>query len=583
MARFSEQWLAKLLEKSEIVEVLSEYMSLEQRGTRLWAKCPWHSERNASFCVSPDRQMYYCFSCKKGGGVINFIMENEKFSYMEAVSMLAERANMELPAADADDSGYQKKKEYRKRLYAMMRELAIYYHRNLYTAEGQGALQYLEQRGIAGQIKPYGLGFAKNKYDDAHQFLSTKGYTLQEMLDAGVVRHKDGRVYDFFRNRAMFPIQNVYGDVIGFGGRVMDDSEPKYLNSGETLIFNKRYNLYALNLVRKKRSIQNIILTEGYMDTVALAGAGIENAVASLGTAFTPGQARLLRKYTQKVFLCYDGDEAGVKAALRAVDILAAEKLQVGVILLPDGLDPDDYINRYGVEAFRKLGKEAYSITAFKLHIMARDYDFTVPDEVVAYATKAVELIASLENELEKERFVRQLMEQTGLSQNSLQRQMEKFSGQVKGNTLVINEANLQEKEIEDEGRLLATLLERPDLIEDLRISKKLFTSEVYKNVLSYMESEIKKGIMPTGAEIISVFPNESEKIAALLMETVPEGTSHGDYAEVLIGKIETTGLRKQRDALLTKLHELDEAAKEEAMRKIAEINLDLHKMNKNF
>ena len=219
--------LIHILSKNDIVQVIGEYVTLTRKGSRFWASCPWHAERNPSFCVSPDKQMFYCFSCKKGGGVINFIMENEKLSYVEAVSLLAERVGMTLPEETGDED-YQKKKAYRKRLHGLMRELAVYYNHTLKGEEGREALAYMKRRGAAAQIMPFGLGYAKNSFDDALRFLKAQGYTVKEMLDAGVVKQKDGRVYDVFRNRVMFPIQNVFGDVIGFGGRVMDDGIPKY-------------------------------------------------------------------------------------------------------------------------------------------------------------------------------------------------------------------------------------------------------------------------------------------------------------------------------------------------------------------
>ena len=232
MGRFNTRSSVQLLEKSDIVEVIGEYVHLQRKGTRLWATCPWHAERNPSFCVTPEKQMFYCFSCKKGGGVINFVMEQEKMSYLEAVQFLAERAGMEMPEFE-DNEAYKKKKAYLKRLQGMMKELALYYHHNLLAPEGEKAREYLKRRKITGVIRTYGLGFAKDEYDAAYRFLLKKGYSLREMLDTGVVRSRDGKNYDFFRNRVIFPIQNVFGDVIAFGGRVMDQGEPKYLNSGE--------------------------------------------------------------------------------------------------------------------------------------------------------------------------------------------------------------------------------------------------------------------------------------------------------------------------------------------------------------
>ena len=421
MARFSEEWLARLLDKNDIADVIGEYVHLERKGTRLWAACPWHAEKNPSFCVTPEKQMFYCFSCKKGGGVINFIMEQEKLSYFEAVQFLADRVGMEMPEVQENEA-YQKKKAYTKRLQEMMKQLALHYHENLWKPEGKVAREYLQKRQISNVIRTYGIGFARDAYDDAYRFLRDKGYSLREMMDAGVVRSRDGRNYDFFRNRVMFPIQNAFGDVIAFGGRVMDQGEPKYLNSGETYLFNKRYHLYSLNQVRKKRDLQNIVLTEGYMDVVGMRAVGVDNVVASLGTALTREQTRLLKKYTNRVYLCYDGDAAGQNASLRAIDLLQAEGLRTSVMCMPDGMDPDDFARTRGKDAFLELQKQSLSGVEFKLRMLRANYDMQQGDQVVEYATRAVELIGGLQNELEKERYIRQLAQETKLSEASLQR-----------------------------------------------------------------------------------------------------------------------------------------------------------------
>ncbi|MGI6663966.1 MAG: DNA primase [Christensenellaceae bacterium] len=582
MARFSDEWLQTLLEKSNIVDVIGEYVTLEQRGTRLWARCPWHSERNASFCVSPDKDMFYCFSCKKGGGVINFIMENEKFTYLEAVAFLAERAGMSMPD-EIDNEAYQKKKAYRKRLVLLLRDLALFYHQNLYSAAGEEALLYIQQRKIEKQIKPFGLGFALNAYDSAYQFLKEKGYTLQEMVDSGAVRHRDGKIYDFFRNRVMFPVQNVFGDVIGFGGRVLDDSEPKYLNTGETTVFNKRYHLYALNLVRKKQGIKNIILTEGYMDTVSLAGAGIENAVASLGTAFTKEQAKLLKRYTNRVYICYDGDRAGKEAALRAIDILENEGLRVSVIDLPEGMDPDDYIKKYGVEAFRKLGRDALAGMAYKLKRLEENYHMNQQDQVVEYATAAIAQLETLENELEKEQYVKQISKKTGLSHESLFRQLQKGVNKKSESTLTVNTHLLESLEVDEEGKVISLLLERPDLAEQKMLSADIFSNETYQRIYLYISSEIKKGVFPTSAELLSVFNQDGEALSTLLNETIPEGTTAEDYLQTLLRRIQIANCRKKRDALVQEIATAKEEDKMILMEQLTTLNKTLHELNKNF
>lgn len=578
MARFSEEWLAKLLEKSDIVDVISEYVPLKRKGANLWATCPWHAEKNPSFSVSPSKQMFYCFSCKRGGGVINFIMEHEKLSYVEAVTLLADRAGMELPEAQ-EDTGYQQRKEYRKRLYGMMRELALHYHHNLREPSGKAGLEYFAKRKIAGQIGPYGLGFALDSYDDAYQFLLKKGYTLKEMLDAGVVRQREGRVYDFFRNRAIFPIQSHFGDVIAFGGRVMDDSNPKYLNSGETYIFNKRYHLYALNLVKKQRNLNHIILMEGYMDVVALAGIGVKNAVASLGTALTKEQARLLKKFVNTVYLCYDGDEAGQSASERAIPILQAEGLVVLVIEMPDGMDPDDYAKAYGPEGFARAKAAALSAMEFQLKRLQKNYDMANADQVISYATAAVQMIGSLNNELEKERYIRLLSSQTGLSAQSLQLQMGRKPNDEMHN-LPQDEQNLVKAQVDDESRLFYLLLESPKLAEKLEDTEEgLFQNKIYQRTFLYMKEQIKKGILPTCAEIISVFPEYSAVFGKVLEVKMPVGVGLEDYAETLLKKLQIGRLEEKRQKLQREISQAQGAKRAAAIGELGAVSRALHEL----
>lgn len=578
MARFSEEWLARLLEKSDIVDVINEYVPLKRKGANLWANCPWHAEKNPSFSVSPSKQMFYCFSCKRGGGVINFIMEHEKLSYLEAVTLLADRAGLEMPEAQ-EDTGYQQRKEYRKRLYALMRELALHYHHNLKSAAGKAGLEYIKKRKIAGQVNAYGLGFALDSYDDAYQYLLGKGYTLKEMLDAGVVRQKEGRVYDFFRNRAMFPIQSHFGDVIAFGGRVMDDSNPKYLNSGETYIFNKRYHLYALNQVKKQRNLNHIILMEGYMDVVALAGIGVHNAVASLGTAFTKEQAKLLKKFVNTVYLCYDGDDAGQNASDRAIPILQAEGLTVLVLEMPDGMDPDDYAKAYGPEGFAKLKAAALSAMEFQLKRLQKNYDMRNADQVIAYATAAVERIAALDNELEKERYIRLLSKQTGLSSQSLQAQMGRRPDAGMYN-LPEDEQNLVKTEIDDESRLFYLLLESPKLVEKIEDAEGgLFSSPVYQRTFLYMKEQIKRGILPTCAEIISVFPEDSAAFGKVLEIKTPVGVGAEDYAETLLKKIKIGRLEQRRQMLQQQISQTGGAERAAVIGELGRVSRELHEL----
>lgn len=583
MARFSEEWLSRLLEKSDIVDVVSAYVPLNKKGTRYWANCPWHHERNASFSVNPEKQMFYCFSCKKGGGVINFIMEMEKLSYIEAVTMLAERAGIELPEA-SEDTGYQKRREYAKRLCAMMRELALHYNQNLHGPEGKKALLYLQKRQVETEITPFGLGYAKDSFDDALRFLKGKGYTLKEMLDAGVIKQREGRTYDMFRDRVIFPIQNVFGDVIAFGGRVLGDGEPKYLNSSETVIFNKRQNLYALNTVKKRRNLKKILLVEGYMDVVALSAAGVKSAVASLGTSLTQQQARLLKRYVGGVYLCYDGDKAGQNAALRGSEILEKEGLQVLVMSLPGGMDPDEFVKKYGTAAFYDQAKKACPATHFRILQLQKDYDMSRSEEVIAFATKAVELVAGLPNELEKEHYIHLLAKLTGLSSQSLLAQMGKGGG-VERYNIPENELNLIKKEAGDQEKLISLVMEKTSLISKIAgLDEALFDKDLHKKIILWIIEQIKKGILPTCAEIVSEFSSESADLGELAAISLPEDALE-DYAETLIGRIRAEKLQRQRADLLKLLaEEKDEPKRRRLMERVSELNKQMHRLSdQNF
>ena len=563
MANNNEEWKNELLQRNEITEVIGEYVHLEKKGSRYWAACPWHAERNPSFCVNKEQQFFYCFSCKRGGSVINFIMEQEKRTYPEALQFLAERVGMEMPEYRNDEE-YKKKKEYLKRLHAMMRDLALHFHENLMDQHtGERAREYLHNRKIDNVIKTFGIGYAKDEYDDAYRFLLGKGYTLKEMTDAGVVRSREGRNYDFFRDRVMFPIQNVYGDVIAFGGRIMGDGDPKYLNSGETVIFNKRYNLYALNTVRKKRDLKNIILTEGYMDVVGLRAVGIDNAVASLGTALTAEQVKLIKKYTDRVYLCYDGDDPGINAALRAIDMLEKENLRVSVMLLPDGMDPDDVAKKYGKSKFVEFAKGSFTGIEFKLKIARKKYNFDVSQDVIDYASEAVQMISSLSNEIEKERYIKQVSEETGYREDILKRQMESISDKAASKKTTAQENEVRE-ELDDEDRLIALLMNRPDILkDDFDHLKGYFTNPVYLKVLEHLYEQKKNGILPSVGNILSEFPDASGMLARALEQNISKEISPEEYGDRLLTRILRKRLNERKNAIAFESSRIDKTNEE--------------------
>lgn len=348
MARFGDDWLEQLLAKNDIVTVVSSYVRLKAKGRNLWGLCPFHHEKTPSFSVAPEKQMFYCFGCHMGGGVVQFIMQVEHLSYVEAVKFLAQRAGMELPD-QVDDVSLQREREKKDRLYEACKDAARFYFDCLRSDEGRQAREYFARRGLNGaMVSRFGLGYAPEGWDRLKNHLQKKGHREEDLVDAGLLIRNGQRVYDAYRNRVVFPIIATTGKVLGFGARAMDGSTPKYINTGDTPIYNKRANLYALNIVKAKKQLTDIVMVEGYMDVISLHMAGVDNAVASLGTALTQQQARLLKRYAPTVYICYDGDAAGQNATMRGLDILEAEGLQVRVIVLPEGQDPDDFIRQNG-------------------------------------------------------------------------------------------------------------------------------------------------------------------------------------------------------------------------------------------
>ncbi|MBR1692611.1 MAG: DNA primase, partial [Lachnospiraceae bacterium] len=356
---YPEEVVEEIRTKNDIVDVISGYVRLQKKGSNYFGLCPFHNEKTSSFSVSPARQMYHCFGCGAGGNVFTFVMNYENYTFPEAIQMLGERAGVKLPEVEPDEEA-KRKAGRRKRLLDANREAAKYYYYQLRMPKGQAGYQYLKRRELSDEtIKAFGLGFSNKTSNDLYLYLKQKGFEDEILTAAGLISHNERMgMCDKFWNRVMFPIQDINHRVIGFGGRVMGDGEPKYLNSQETEIFDKSRNLYGLNFARSSRK-GNLILCEGYMDVIAMHQAGFTQAVASLGTAFTSGQANLLRRYTDTVLLSYDSDGAGVKAALRAIEILKEAGLSAKMINLVPYKDPDEFIKAEGTEAFQKRIDEA--------------------------------------------------------------------------------------------------------------------------------------------------------------------------------------------------------------------------------
>ncbi len=411
-------FLNELTERNDIVDVVSGYVRLTKKsGSNLFGLCPFHSEKTPSFSVSPDKQIYHCFGCGKGGGVINFIMEIENLSFPEAVDFLAKRVGMQVPEESNDHESRR-----RARMLSLNKDAARFFYDQLSAPEAQRARDYMQKRRIGPvTAKNFGVGFAPDSWDSLLKAMNRKGYSDQELFEAGLVRRgKSGSgFYDTFRNRLMFPVIDVRGNVIGFSGRILGDGEPKYMNSPETLVFNKSRNLFALNLAKKSKS-GYIILAEGNIDVVSMHQAGFDSAVASLGTSLTPEQARLLSRYTDQVIIAYDNDGAGKKAAQRAIGILEKLDLKVKVLAMTGAKDPDEYIQTRGAAAFRNLLEGSEDQLDYRLRSVVDQYDLNEDAQKVEFLKAATDLVARLPGSAEREVYARRVASLAGIAADAV-------------------------------------------------------------------------------------------------------------------------------------------------------------------
>ena len=418
-----DRFLDELLARTDIVDLVSESVRLTKKGNSYWGCCPFHSEKTPSFHVVPDRQMYKCFGCGKGGGAINFVMELENLPFKDAVAVLAQRVGMQVPEFGSSPGA----RERREKILTINRQAARAFHRWLHGPEGTEGLAYLQRRGLSKRtLTNFGLGFAPNGWDSLITELSAQGYDKRDLLDAGLaVSNKDGRIYDRFRNRVIFPIIDVRGNVIGFGGRVMDDSNPKYLNSPDTPVYNKSRNLFALNIAKTSKA-GRVILTEGYMDTISLHQAGFDSAVASLGTALTEEHGQLLSRYFKEAVIAYDGDGAGVKAAQRAIPILEKAGLKVKVLRVAGAKDPDEFIKAYGREAFARLLDQSENQVDYRLAQIQKKYNLTDDSQKVAFLQEAAQLVSTLRSAVEREIYGGHAAQTAGVSPDTMKLEVER-------------------------------------------------------------------------------------------------------------------------------------------------------------
>ena len=530
---FPPSFLEELAARNPIEEVVGQYVNLRRSGSNLFGLCPFHGEKTASFSVNPEKGIYYCFGCHKGGSVINFQMEIEGLSYPDAVRALAKRVGMEVP----EDEQYQSRYRQQERLWALSKEAARFFNSQLYGPAGAEGLAYAQKRGMPkSTLTRFGIGFAPNSWSALCDAMLEKGYTEEELKQSGLasVSQKTGKIYDRFRNRLMFPIIDVRGNVIGFGGRVMDDSTPKYLNSPETIIFNKRKNLFALNLAKKSK-LGYMILVEGYMDAVALHQYGFDCAVASLGTSLTEEHAALLSRYTEQVMLIYDGDEAGQNATKRAIPMLEKAGLQVKVLQMRDAKDPDEFLKKFGADRFRLLLEKSSNRVEYQLRAIQKKYDLREDDQRIRFIDEAAEFISTLGNAVQREIYGSRVAEAAGITPESMQIEVKKaFKRRMarekkKQERIDLSPAsNLQPKDRHirydniksamAEESLIAILLREPALLDCCgALSAQSFSSPMLGRVFEQLMGNHAQGIPVSLTGLTDFSPEEMSHIALLL------------------------------------------------------------------
>ena len=572
---FSESFLTELTERNDIVDVVSGYVRLGKKsGSNMFGLCPFHSEKTPSFSVSPDKQIYHCFGCGKGGGVINFIMEIENLSFPEAVEFLAKRAGMPIPEEENDRESRK-----RSRMLALNRDAARFFYAQLSTPQGGAARDYMAKRRIGpATAKNFGIGFAPDTWDSLEKAMREKGYTDFELFDAGLVRKGNkGGYYDTFRNRLMFPVIDVRGNVIGFSGRILGDGEPKYMNSPETLVFNKSRNLFALNLAKKSKS-GYIILSEGNIDVVSLHQAGFDSAVASLGTSLTPEQARLLSRYTNQVIIAYDNDGAGIKAAQRAIGILEKLDLKVKVLRLNGAKDPDEFIKLKGADAFRNLLENSENQIDYRLRTVTDKYDLSVDEQKVEFLKEASDLVARLPGSVERQVYAMRVASMSGVSADVVTKEVERRRKKLvaQASRSEARQQSRPERQFQPEDKalryddpssaaaeegIIRLLYLDPALSRSTRLpDPEEFSSPALGHIYSVLRDKIDRGETPSTATLGGELAGQEMSLLVSLLQK-PELLSRGD--RTLADYIKRIRERKEQGKQVSDLRALADKLRE--------------------
>ena len=586
MVRYSDELIEEIRSSNDIVDVISKYVTLKRSGRNFFGLCPFHKEKSPSFAVSPDKQIFHCFGCGAGGNVIHFISKIEGLDFKDTLELLANRVNIELPTLDnlEDD----KTARLKSKVYEINKIAAEFYHENLYKPASKTAQEYIKKRKLDNRtLKAFLIGYAGN-FNELYLLLKQKGYTEEEMLASSLVkRTENGGYMDSFRKRLMFPIQDVRERVIAFGGRVLDDSKPKYINSPENIVYSKGRNLFGLN-VAKKHDTRKIIIVEGYMDAISLYQRGITNVVASLGTAMTEAQGRLLRRYSEQVILGYDADGAGQAAILRGMEILQNLGCDIRVLQIEGAKDPDEYVLKYGPERFQKCVDNAISLVEFKVKVLLKELNIENTNDKIKFLNEIAKILAKVTNQMEREIYVDKIAKEYKISKEAIYAEVNKLmykdnQGSKKLEKRVVTMVPKEEKE----NSVSEAVLKRENLVIYLLINeyskcyekiKNLITldyiqDDTNKQILEKMYEEFEKGNSNT-SQLLDWF--QDEKIISHITEIMAgdfEITDVNKAIDDLISIYEKEKLISRRNEILKKLESVSEAGSEEVKELEKELN----------
>jgi DNA primase len=576
---FSPEFMQELKDKNNIVEVASQYMSLDRRGYNYWACCPFHHEKTPSFSIQSIDQYYHCFGCGASGNVITLVMEMESVTFPEAVRILAARAKMPMPEMNYDNERVEELKRKKDRLLQITLKTARFYLSNLYSGQAEAHAEYIAKRELSpSTVKKFGMG-ASLDYDTLPTFLQDNGFTREEILDSGVCSLTDrGELIDAQANRLIIPIINSMDEVIAFGGRILGkktDRVAKYKNTKETLLFNKRKTLYNINLLKKfkqNNAMPYVIMVEGYMDTISLYQAGFCNVVASMGTSLTQEQARMLKRFSDNVMISYDQDSAGQSADMRGLEILKDENLNVKVVLMPEGDDPDDVVRKYGADKYRECLENALPLVDYKLHAIGKKYDLTKTEDKRRYAQAVMPVIGEVSSAAEREDLLKKVRDETGFTYQSLSRDLEDFSATKPTERKQNIERTTAEKsdKVKKACRfILGAMLFRQPYAENYPLKEEDFSDEVHRTIARYILSCREKGQKIRATDLFDVFGENTAEFNEILDLNIDErllGDGAEKYFADSVKTVDKDNLQRRINAVKQAVQEEKEISRRRAL-----------------